>query len=145
MFKRSTFQLLLKHVTEPRHFIQVLSGPRQTGKTTLARQVMEAFKGPTYYATADEPALKDRVWLEQQWEAARFAAVTGGGRRKALLVLDEIQKIPDWSETVKRLWDQDTASDFPLQVMILGSAALLVQKGLGESLAGRYEVTHITH
>ena len=145
MFKRSTFQLLLKHVTEPRHFIQVLSGPRQTGKTTLARQVMEAFKGPTHYATADEPALKDRVWLEQQWEAARFAAVTGGGRRKSLLVLDEIQKIPDWSETVKRLWDQDTASGFPLQVMILGSAALLVQKGLGESLAGRYEVTHITH
>lgn len=106
---------------------------------------MEAFKGPSHYATADEPTLKDRAWLEEQWETARTAARSDGARRKALLVFDEIQKIPDWSETVKRLWDQDTASGFPLQVMILGSAALLVQKGLGESLAGRYEVTHITH
>lgn len=106
---------------------------------------MQSFKGPSHYATADEPTLKDRSWLEGQWEAAHAAARSDRGRRKALLVLDEIQKIPDWSETVKRLWDQDTADGFPLQVMILGSAALLVQKGLGESLAGRYEVTHVTH
>jgi len=105
---------------------------------------MESFDGPSHYASADDPALKDRAWLEQQWETARTAA-SSGGRHKTLLVLDEIQKIPDWSETVKRLWDEDTASRLPLQVMILGSAALLVQKGLGESLAGRYEVVHITH
>lgn len=145
MFKRDTYQLLRKHVSEPRRFIQVLSGPRQTGKTTLARQVMEQSKGPSHYATADEPTLKDRTWLEEQWEAARAKATAGGGRRETILVLDEIQKIPDWSETVKHQWDRDTATGLPLQVMILGSAALLVQRGLGESLAGRYEVTHITH
>ncbi|MFA5809007.1 MAG: ATP-binding protein [Thermoleophilia bacterium] len=145
VFKRATYQLLLKHVTEPRRFIQVLSGPRQTGKTTLARQVMEGFKGPSHYATADEPTLKDQVWVEEQWEIARVAATAGGKRRKTLLVLDEIQKISDWSETVKRLWDEDAASGLPLQVMVLGSAALLVQKGLSESLAGRYEVIHVTH
>lgn len=145
VFKRATYPLLLKHVTEPRRFIQVLSGPRQTGKTTLARQIMESFKGPSHYATADEPALKNQVWLEEQWEIARVAATTRGKRRKALLVLDEIQKISDWSETVQWLWDEDADSGLPFQVMILGSAALLVQKGLSESLAGRYEVIHITH
>ncbi|MHB1389667.1 MAG: ATP-binding protein [Thermoleophilia bacterium] len=145
VFKRATYPLLLKHVTELRRFIQVLSGPRQTGKTTLARQIMESFKGPSHYATADEPALKNQVWLEEQWESARVAATTGGKRRKTLLVLDEIQKISTWSEIVKRLWDEDAASGLPLQVMILGSAALLVQKGLSESLAGRYEVIHVTH
>lgn len=145
VFKRATYPLLLKHVTEPRRFIQVLSGPRQTGKTTLARQIMESFKGPSHYATADEPALKNQVWLEEQWESARVAATAGGKRRKSLLVLDEIQKISDWSETVKPLWDEDAAGGLPLQVMILGSAALLVQKGLSESLAGRYEVIHVTH
>lgn len=145
IFKRATYQPLLKHVSEPRRFIQVLSGPRQTGKTTLARQVMDGFEGPSHYVTADEPALKDQIWLEEQWEIARVAAKAGGKRRKAILVLDEIQKISGWSETVKRLWDEDAASGLPLQVMVLGSAALLVQKGLSESLAGRYEVTHVTH
>lgn len=76
---------------------------------------MDAFKGPSHYASADEPTLKDRAWLEEQWEAARAAARSDGGWRKSLLVLDEIQKIPDWSETVKRLWGQDTAAGFPLQ------------------------------
>ncbi len=145
IFKRATFQVLLKRVLEKRRFIQVLSGPRQTGKTTLARQVIGAFAGPAHYATADEPALKDRSWLEQQWETARHSVNTAAKGTGALLVLDEIQKIPDWSETVKRLWDEDTAGGSRLQVIILGSAAPLVQKGLGDSLAGRYEVTHITH
>ena len=46
---------------------------------------------------------KDRVWVEQQWDAAkRF--VSGPGRaRAAVLVLDEIQKVPGWSEIVKFL------------------------------------------
>ncbi|MHB8143948.1 MAG: ATP-binding protein [Thermoleophilia bacterium] len=132
-------------MSEPRRFIQVLSGPRQTGKTTLARQLIDDLAIPSRYATADEPALKDRIWIEQQWETARAAATVGGSKHKALLVLDEIQKIPQWSETVKRLWDEDSASRSQLRVLILGSAALLVQKGLSESLTGRYEVTHVTH
>lgn len=145
MFKRSTYPLLLERIAGPRRFIQVLTGPRQTGKTTLARQAMEGLDISSHYASADEPALKDRVWIEQQWDMARVRTQIDGRSQKVLLVLDEIQKIPDWSETVKRLWDEDAASGIPLQVMILGSSALLVQQGLGESLAGRFEVVPITH
>jgi hypothetical protein len=120
-------------------------GPRQTGKTTLARQVAEDLDIPTHYASADEPFLKDPIWIEQQWEAARAKSRIGGKPKKALLVLDEVQKIRAWSETVKRLWDEDSANRLPLQVMILGSSRLLVQEGLTESLAGRFELISISH
>ena len=142
MFKRSSYQVLRERIREPRRFIQVLRGPRQAGKTTLARQVMEGARIPSHYAAADEPGIKDRNWLIQQWESAR--ALTSQGSA-ALLVLDEIQKIPGWSETVKRLWDEDSIARSALHVFVLGSSALLVQRGLTESLAGRYEITYITH
>lgn len=145
MYKRSVFNVLFSRFTETRRFIQVLAGPRQTGKTTLARQVLESIAIPGHYASADEPALKGRIWIEQQWETARFKAGSTGEPRRALLVLDEIQKIPGWSESVKRLWDEDTARGIYLQVMILGSSPLLVQRGLTESLAGRFEVVPVTH
>jgi len=146
VFKRSVFSQLRRHVSEPRRFIQVLAGPRQTGKTTLARQLIEASNLPSHYASADEPTLKDTIWLEQQWETGRLRTRTPNPRRgKALLVLDEIQKLPGWSETVKRLWDEDTASESPLQVVLLGSSPLLVQHGLSESLAGRFEILPVTH
>ena len=108
-FKRQAFQTLLGRLKEPRRFIQVLAGPRQTGKTTIARQIMDEFEGVAHYASADEPTLKDRVWVEQQWETAR-AHARGAGKKPSLLVLDEIQKIPGWFETVKHLWDADTFS-----------------------------------
>jgi predicted AAA+ superfamily ATPase len=135
----------MSRLAESRRFIQVLSGPRQAGKTTLAQQAMAGIKISSHYATADEPALKDRAWIEQQWEVARLKTKSGGRKKKALLVLDEIQKITGWSETVKRLWDEDTANKLPLQVLVLGSSALLVQRGLAESLAGRFEVIPVTH
>jgi predicted AAA+ superfamily ATPase len=135
----------MSRLAESRRFIQVLSGPRQTGKTTLAQQAMAGIKISSHYATADEPALKDRAWIEQQWEVARLKTKSGGRKKKALLVFDEIQKITGWSETVKRLWDEDTANKLPLQVLVLGSSALLVQRGLAESLAGRFEVIPVTH
>jgi predicted AAA+ superfamily ATPase len=115
------------------------------GKTTLARQAAGSLGIPGHYATADEPALKDTVWIAQQWEVARALCRAGGRRRKSLLILDEVQKIPGWSETVKRLWDEDTSARLPLQVLTLGSSALLVHQGLTESLAGRFEVLHVTH
>ena len=103
MFKRSMYGVLKERLSQPRRFIQVLAGPRQTGKTTLARQIMAGMKIPGHYASADEPALKDRTWLEQQWEVVRTKVKASDRLKKGLLVLDEIQKIPGWSEVVKRL------------------------------------------
>ena len=143
-YRRPQLETLLARIREPRRFIQVLAGPRQAGKTTLARQAMEASGSPTTYASADEPALRDRAWLEAQWEAARLEA-RDAGRRGALLILDEIQKLPGWSETVKRLWDEDSADRLRLRVVLLGSAPLLMQRGLTESLAGRFELIRVPH
>ena len=145
MFKRPIYTTLRRRIAEPRRFIQVLAGPRQTGKTTLARQLMEELDIPSHYASADEPALKDRTWMEQQWEAARAKVDSGKQAGTGLLVLDEVHKITAWSETVKRLWDEDSASGLPLHVIVLGSSPLLVQRELTESLAGRFEIISIAH
>jgi hypothetical protein len=128
----------------PRRFLQVVAGPRQVGKTTLVRQVLGELRLPAVQASADEPALRGRGWIEQQWEAARLLAGESG-RRGAVLALDEVQKVPGWSDTVKRLWDEDGARGLPLKVVLLGSAPLLIQRGLGESLAGRFEVLRLPH
>jgi hypothetical protein len=145
-FRRPVLATLLARAREPRRFLQVLAGPRQTGKTTLARQVLEAIRIPSHYASADDPMLRDRAWLEAQWDLGRERARdVKGTTRGVVLVLDEVQKIPGWSEVVKRLWDEDVASRTPLKVLLLGSAPLLVQTGLTESLAGRFEVVRVTH
>ena len=144
MFLRPQHTALAKRLGERRRFIQVVAGPRQVGKTTLVRQVTEASGVVVRYASADEPTLRGGEWIAQQWDAARLAA-RDAGRRGALLVLDEIQKMSGWSETVKRLWDADTAAGMPLKVVLLGSAPLLIQRGLTESLAGRFEVLHLPH
>ena len=140
-FTRPQAAALRKRLAEPRRFLQVLAGPRQTGKTTLVRQVGEGLGLPLRYASADEPTLRERNWIAEQWDAARLET----GKRGALLVLDEIQKIPGWSETVKRLWDEDTRAKRPLKAALLGSAPLLIQRGLTESLAGRFEVLRLPH
>jgi predicted AAA+ superfamily ATPase len=145
MFKRPLHKILLKRLSSPRRFIQVLAGPRQTGKTTLARQVMSDIYMESHYASADEPMLKDLSWIEQQWEVARTKSRTERRKKKSLLILDEIQKITNWPETVKKLWDDDTFNNLPLHVIILGSSQLLLQKGLTESLAGRFEIIPVTH
>src|SRR6266849_6350654 len=138
MIRQTIHDELLKRVKEKRRFLQVLSGPRQAGKTTLVRQVMAESPMPAHYASADEPTLRgDRTWLEQQWDIARLKAAEG--KSGALLVLDEIQKITDWPNVVKLLWDADTHSGIALKVVLLGSAPLLIQSGLAESLAGRFE------
>lgn len=145
MYKRRLYQLVKNRVKEPRRFIQVLAGPRQVGKTVLVRQVIEDLALPCHYASADEPTLRDRTWLEQQWASARLRVNPNDDRHEALLVLDEIQKITGWSETVKRLWDEDSAVGRQLKVVLLGSAPLLIQRGLAESLAGRFEIVPATH
>ncbi len=145
MYKRPIFQTPLKRLREPRRFIQVLAGPRQAGKTVLARQLMEGLTIPGHYASADEPTLRNRTWIEQQWDVARLQINPQRGRKEALLVLDEVQKVTDWSEIVKRLWDEDSAAKRVLKVVLLGSAPLLIQRGLSESLAGRFEIIPVTH
>lgn len=135
---------LTRRLNEPRRFLQVVSGARQVGKTTLAGQVAARIGLPSRSASADEPTLRGPEWIEQQWEAARLLAGEAG-KRGALLVLDEVQKVPRWSESVKRLWDEDTRAGRQLKVVLLGSAPLLVQQGLTESLAGRFELLHLPH
>jgi Predicted ATPase (AAA+ superfamily) len=119
----------------------VVLGPRQVGKTTPALQVAQTSGLPYHYASADEPTLKEASWLETQWTLARRLAQTG----EALLVLDQVQKALGRSEALKRLWDEDTLQGLPLKVVLLGSSPLLLQKGLPESLAGRFEVLHLPH
>ena|SRR3989344_4722117 len=142
MYKRLIFKDIFDRLQEPRRFIQVLTGPRQVGKTMLARQVIEALKQPSHYASADDPGLNNILWLNQQWEIARQLAHT---HKTAILILDEVQKIKEWSETVKKLWDEDTFNKLPLKVILLGSSPLLTQAGLTESLAGRFEKIPVTH
>ncbi len=143
-FVRPHAKELHKRLAEPRRFIQAITGPRQCGKTTLVRGIAESLGAPVRYASADEPTLRDRGWIDEQWKTAR-AEAADEGRRGAVLVLDEVQKVPGWSETVKRLWDEDTRAKRPLKVVMLGSAPLLVQRGLTESLAGRFEVLRLPH
>ena len=141
-FRRPQATVLAERLAEPRRFLQVVAGPRQVGKSTLVQQVTGELSLPVRYASADEPTLRSPDWISQQWEAARLDA---SGKAGALLVLDEIQKIPAWSETVKRLWDEDTRKKRPLKVVLLGSAPLLMAQGLTESLAGRFETLRLPH
>lgn len=141
-FLRPQSAVLAARLAEPRRFIQVVAGPRQVGKSTLVQQVTDALVLPVRQASADEPTLRGADWIAQQWEAARLSIEDAEG---AVLVLDEIQKIPGWSETVKRLWDEDTRAKRPLKVVLLGSAPLLIAQGLTESLAGRFEVLPLPH
>jgi hypothetical protein len=62
-----------------------------------------------HYITADEPVLKDRVCIQQQWEAARFTLKKDIRQKKGIRVLWKVQKISGWSDTVKRLWDEGSA------------------------------------
>lgn len=142
-YRRPQADELRRRLAEPRRFIQVVAGPRQVGKTTLVQQIADEVGPSLRLASADEPTLRGTEWIAQQWEAARLEAKTGKSR--VVLALDEIQKIPDWSETVKRLWDEDTRQKLPLQVVLLGSAPLLIARGMTESLAGRFEVLHLPH
>jgi predicted AAA+ superfamily ATPase len=144
MFERSDLQLLKKRIGEPRRFIQVVMGPRQVGKTTLVSQLFEQLPIPGLFESADAVGAGNSIWLEQIWDIARLKMKTVQAD-DFLLIIDEIQKISNWSETVKKLWDQDTHNKTYLKVILLGSSRLLLQQGLSESLAGRFENIYLTH
>ncbi len=136
LYERNFVKQLEKRLTGEQPLIQVLVGPRQVGKTTGMRQLLARYPKNTHFANADDLLVTDRTWLLEQWQKARLM---GAG---ALLVIDEIQKVPNWSETLKSLWDKNPGE---ISVVVLGSSSLQIQTGLTESLAGRFELTRIYH
>jgi predicted AAA+ superfamily ATPase len=136
LYERAFVAQLEKRLAGPVPLVQVLVGPRQVGKTTGMRQLLARFGGGFHYANADDLLVTDRTWLLEQWQRA---LLLGDG---TLLVVDEIQKVPNWSEVVKSLWDMHPGR---LRVVLLGSGSLQIQSGLTESLAGRFELTRIHH
>ena len=161
-FQRDQVNTLMGRLGEAPQQIIALFGPRQTGKTTIVRQALRQIDLPSRYVSVDEPdsfenrhysesitstfpleQVRDTAWLVRNWEEARQEAERFG--RVFVLAIDEIQKIPQWSDTVKGLWDADRARNCSLHVVILGSAPLLMQSGLNESLAGRFEPIDVSH
>ena len=144
-FERHHKSLLFSRLSlEKRQFVQVVFGPRQVGKTTMIGQILKELTIPSHYVSADGVSSGQQVWINQQWEIARLL-VKQSGKNEGLLVFDEIQKLENWSETVKREWDLDTMNGLALKVVLLGSSRVLLQQGLTESLAGRYETIYMGH
>lgn len=144
MVERDQLHAFTERVSEPRKFIQVLMGPRQVGKTTMASQMLKKINSPFIYESADAVSSLNAGWLEQIWEAARLK-MKAQSLKEFILVIDEIQKISEWSEIVKRLWDRDTLNGTDIKLILLGSSRLLLNKGLAESLAGRFETMYLGH
>ncbi len=142
MYTRALATKLEQRLAAPRSFIQVVMGPRQTGKTTAIKQAVRASGLPYRVASADSASQLTGEWVTLEWLQARSLAKREGA---AVLVLDEIQKVSGWSETVKSLWDEDSWNDLPLLVVLSGSSSLLLGSGLTESLAGRFELLKSTH
>jgi len=141
---RSQYSTLQTRIHEPRKFMQVLVGPRQVGKTTLVGQVLRNTDIPYTFENADGVSKTDTDWIRRIWEAARIV-MDIHNESEHLLVIDEIQKLDNWSEAVKAEWDRDTKSGRNLKVVLLGSSRLLLKKGLSESLAGRFELIRLGH
>lgn len=144
MFNRDIFKKLIAHIAAPKALIQVLMGPRQVGKTTLAKQLLATVEIPCFYASADSAGMHESSWIKVQWDLAR-QKLLGSPSHTAILILDEVQKLPNWSTWIKQLWDEDRFEERDLKVVLLGSAPWLMQKGLADSLAGRFEIIPVRH
>lgn len=142
MIERAQLRILTERISEPRNHIQVVLGPRQVGKTTMVTQMLKKISIPYLYQTADAINAVSAGWLEQVWDTARLKKSKAA---EYLIVIDEIQKIQDWSETIKFLWDRDTLEGSDIKLVLLGSSRLMLQKGLTESLAGRFELLYMGH
>lgn len=143
-FIRKSYSTLKSRIEEPRKFIQVIAGPRQVGKTTLVEQVLNSITIPYSSEVADSISPDDSDWIRRIWESAR-SAMSLRKESEWILVIDEIQKIDNWSEAVKREWDADSRNRINIKVILLGSSRLLIRKGLTESLAGRFELIRLGH
>jgi predicted AAA+ superfamily ATPase len=142
MYKRPIYKDILARAKEPRRFMQVLLGPRQVGKTTMILEMADELEIKSHYASADRASLEDVSWLISHWQTAREMARE---ENEAIFIIDEVQKIPHWADVIKQLWDEDSRNKLTLKIFMLGSSPWLIQKGIAESLAGRFEVIPITH
>jgi len=146
MYQREQYQTIVNRLLEPRKFMQVVMGPRQIGKTTVVKQAIKAVedKIPCLMFSADNIPATQNSWISNCWATAR-AQMKIEGNRELIMVIDEIQKLKGWSEVVKKEWEEDTFNDVNLKVVLLGSSRVLLQKGLADSLAGRFETIKMTH
>lgn len=142
MFERSLVHELVKRLREERAFIQIVMGPRQTGKSTAVTQALSSINSAQHFIAVDKQRNPGWNLIQEGWSSARELAQD---HSEALLVFDEIQDIDDWSRIVKALWDEDTRLGVNIKVVLSGSSSLLLQEGLAESLMGRYEVIHSPH
>jgi predicted AAA+ superfamily ATPase len=146
MYQREQYQTIVERMHEPRKFIQVVMGPRQIGKTTIVKQAMKAVENEIscLMFSADNIPATQKSWISDCWETAR-AQMKIERTNDLILIIDEIQKIREWSEVVKKEWDYDSLNDINLKVVLLGSSRVLLQKGLADSLAGRFETIKMSH
>jgi len=144
MYKRAEYQIIKKRLEEPRRFIQVVMGPRQVGKSTVVKQVLKELDIPYQMFSADNVPATNSAWVANCWEATR-SLQKNKGYESIVLVIDEIQKITNWSEAVKKEWDDDTFHDRNIKVLLLGSSRVMLEKRLSESLAGRFEEIRMSH
>lgn len=144
MYRRQQYDELKHRMSEPRNKMQVVSGPRQVGKSTMIRQILKETDIPGMFVSADGVAKENTSWIGEMWETAR-ARMKMGEHSEYILAIDEIHKIDNWSEEVKRQWDADTFDGIDLKVIISGSSRLLLKEGLTESLAGRFELVRMPH
>ena len=143
-YQRPLLEKLLGRMKEPRRFIQVLAGPRQVGKTTIALALKEQIGGLVEFYSADDVSTYSTAWLDQIWESLRIRMELEQ-TKTAVLIIDEIQKIKDWSSGVKKHWDRDSREKRDIKLVLLGSSRLLLVDGLSESLMGRFELTNVGH
>lgn len=144
MYKRFQFDELKIRIEEPRNKIQVISGPRQVGKSTLVKQVLKEISIGYIFVSADNVPPENTEWIGEIWETTRHRMKLTNAE-EYLLVIDEVHKINNWSEAVKKEWDADTFNDLNIKAVLLGSSRLLLKDGLTESLAGRYELVRMPH
>ncbi|MDR0972038.1 MAG: ATP-binding protein [Bacteroidales bacterium] len=144
MYERPYLKIVKLRLEENRKFIQVILGPRQVGKTTMINQLLSQLSVPYIYESADNIATNSSTWLMQVWDSLRIK-MKASGASEYILVVDEVQKFDNWSEVVKQQWDKDTFENINIKVVLLGSSRLLIQKGLTESLAGRFETFYLGH
>jgi len=137
--KRLFVQTLSSRFKENNPLIQAVIGPRQVGKTTGILQFLESYNRPHHYISADAILNPGREWLLEQWQRALLKG------NNTLLAIDEIQKIPNWAETIKQLWDKQKTQTTSIHLLLSGSSSLSLEHGMTESLAGRLEVIYVPH